>query len=69
MTKELSEEDKALARQCAIDVLMPRLLAFKDWQADKKDRMKARIAQIKAHMGDELPEVQSAMLAIERTKK
>ncbi|MEQ5789069.1 hypothetical protein J3454_14325 [Erythrobacter sp. NFXS35] len=61
---ELSDQQKQIARQAAVDALMPRLLALSDWQTSKRDGLKGRIARIRAWRADDLPEVQAAMNAI-----
>lgn len=56
-----------MARECAIEVLLARLprLIGRDY-TNKIPKLKARIATIRAGQGDELPEVQSALLALSR---
>lgn len=56
-----------IARECAIEVLLSRLPALigKDFK-NKIPTLKSRIAAIRAGLGDELPEVQSALLALSR---
>lgn len=55
------------ARECAIEVLAARLppLIGKDFK-NKIPMLKGRIAAIRSGVGDGLPEVQSALLALSR---
>ncbi|MAK71939.1 MAG: hypothetical protein CMF19_07825 [Idiomarinaceae bacterium] len=63
-------EDIAVARKCAEQVLMERMtpLIGKDYKS-QIPKLKQRIAAIRAGEGDNLPEVKSALLALEETRK
>lgn len=55
----------ARARRAAIDVLMSRLPRA-EWSA--REKLRSRIALIRSGNGDELPEVQAVILALEESE-
>lgn len=61
-TLNLQGDLASKARQSAEQALMSRIVRA---TPEQREKLKARIALIRSHQGDNLPEVQSAMIALE----